>query len=174
MKKILLVLILIVVFSGVAFAHHPNDQMGIGVMFRWDTITWGNDYGNTLGVALSLKAPGVPIFWGVNFGFRENYFGLGVTGDKYFMEGALVPAINLHMFVGLGFYGSLFRVGDAFSFQVGARLPIGLSWHVIEMLEVFVDVAPSFGIRIASKSEKKIKFPAGSLPLEVGFRLWLN
>jgi hypothetical protein len=169
MKKILLVLILVVVFSGVAFADHPDDQMGIGVMFRWDTITWKNDFDNNIGVALSLKAPSVPIFWGVNFGFGKNYFGLGVTGDKYFMEGTLVSAINLHLFVGLGMYGSLFRIVDSYSFGFGLRLPIGLSWHVIDMLEVFLDVAPSLGISV-----NPFNFPAGGLPLELGFRLWLK
>jgi hypothetical protein len=37
------------------------------------------------------------------------------------------------------------------------------------MLEIFVDVAPSFGISL-----NPFKFPAGGLPLEVGFRLWLK
>jgi hypothetical protein len=169
MKKILLVLILVVVFSGAAFADHPDNQLGIGVMFRWGDSLFEKGATHYAGAALSLKVPSIPIFWGINMSFGSNHFGLGVTGDKYFMEGALVPDINLHYFIGLGGWVNMWGFSDSFGLSFGARLPIGISWHLVDMIEIFLDVAPSLGIRVTPGFE----FPAGGLPIELGFRIWL-
>jgi hypothetical protein len=163
-KKILLVLILVVVFSGAVFADHPENKLGIGVMGRWSGLWDGIGYP---GAALSLKVPGVPIFWGINLGFDSNYFSIGVSGDKYFMEGALVSDIKLHYFIGLGLWADLTRAGDTY-LSFGARLPIGLSWHLVDPVEIFLDVAPSLGVSI-----NPFHFPAGGWPIELGIRLWL-
>jgi hypothetical protein len=170
MKRFLIVLILVVVFSGAAFADHPEDQWGVGVMFRWD-LAWDRDFGDYSGAAFSLKVPDVPIFWGINLGFGSHYFKLGVTGDKYFIDQSLVPDINLHWYVGIGGYVNFYHVWDYFSFGFGARLPIGLSWH-IDIVEVFLDVAPGLGIRISPSYGDKFNFPDGSLAFELGVRLW--
>jgi hypothetical protein len=166
MKKILLVIILAVIFSGVAFADHPENQLGIGVMGGYYS-TFSGGFGGSAGFGLSLKVPSVPIFWGIYVpSFNPLY--LGVSGDKYLYEGDLVSDINLHWFLGLGGW---FNIGfsDPFYFVVGARLPVGLSWHVIDMLEVFLNVAPNLGLRLTQGAGL-----VGGIPFELGIRLWLK
>ena len=153
-----------VVIAGAAFADHPNDKLGIGVMGgflgQWDESGLGH-------ISLSLKLPGIPVFWGGHLGFNSSYFRLGVFGDYYIIESPLVSNINLHWYVGLG--GWLNLGFNEFYLSFGARLPIGISWHVIDMLEVFLEAAPSLGIKVA----KDFHFPAGGWPLALGIRVWL-
>jgi opacity protein-like surface antigen len=164
MKKILLVSVLAVIMAGAVFADHPDNKLGIGVMAGWYG-GWGS--GGLAHTALSLKIPNVPIFWGANFSFSSNHFSLGVFGDKYFIERVLVSDIGLHWYVGVGAWVNL-GFGDASDLSAGARLPIGLSWHMLDFLELFMDVAPSLGIKIIPE----IYFPAGGWPIELGVRFW--
>jgi opacity protein-like surface antigen len=163
MKKVLLVLALLIVISASAFADHPAG-LGIGVV--------GGYYGGWSGsghsqVGLSLKVPKLPIFWGVNLQIHKEYFALGVTGDYYIIDNKLVPAIGLNWYLGVGGYGGI-SFGDDLTLAVGARVPIGLSWQPINLLEIFIDIAPSLGIRI-----NPVDFPDGGWPVEIGIRLWL-
>lgn len=91
MKRLLLVLILVVFFSGVAFADHPENKLGIGVMGRWAGLWDGT---GSPGAALSLKIPGVPIFWGINLGINKDYFSLGISGDSIFLKALLFPVLD--------------------------------------------------------------------------------
>lgn len=166
MKKFLLVLVLFaIIATGTVFADHSNNKLGIGVMGGWyggwGTSGWGH-------AALSLKLPSIPIFWGISFGLGENHFYLGIQGDNYFYEGALVPQVNLHWFVGLGAWINVGGFGDNPFLSLGARIPLGLSWHIVDFLEVFLDIAPSLGLQVLPS----VYFPAGGWPLEIGIRLW--
>jgi len=165
MKKILLVVILTVIMAGAVFADHPDNKFGIGVMAGWYG-GWGS--GGLAHTALSLKIPNVPVFWGANLGFSSDHFSLGISGDKYFIESALVSGIGLHWYVGLGAWVDLLWFGDTADLSVGARLPIGLSWHILNFLELFLDVAPSLGVQIVPE----FYFPAGGWPIELGVRFW--
>ena len=166
MKKILLVSILVLVIAGAAFADHPSDKFGIGLMGGYYGGWEGGGWGHT---ALSLKLPNIPIYWAINLGFDESYFRMGLSGDYYLVEGVLVSDINLHWFAGLGAWANLgFFSNDAY-ISFGGRLPIGLSWHVIEILEIFLDVAPSLGVQVTPK----FYFPSGGWPIEIGIRIWL-
>ncbi|MCL2210024.1 MAG: DUF3996 domain-containing protein [Treponema sp.] len=164
MKKIVIVLILSVIICGTAFADHPDGKFGIGIMGGWYG-GWGTS--GYPSASLSLKIPDIPVFWGVNLSFGTGYFALGVSGDMYFLEGSLVPDVRLDWFIGLGGWLNI-GFGSATDFSFGARLPIGLSWHVIDMIEIFLNVAPSLGLQVAPK----VYFPAGGWPIELGIRLW--
>jgi len=167
MKKMLLVSILILVMAGAAFADHPNDKFGIGIMAGY----WGGweKGGGSAHTALSLKIPNIPIFWAINLGFDSNYFRMGVSGDYYLAEGVLVSDINLHWFAGLGAWVNLAFVSDNTYLSLGGRVPIGLSWHVLEIMEIFLDIAPSLGFQVTPD----FHFPSGGWPIEIGIRIWL-
>ena len=189
MKKTVLVLVLTVILAVAAFADHPSGW-GIGIL---GSFGGGWASGSTVGggAALSLKAPQLPVFWGLNLNFGSGYLGFGVTGDYYFIDRKLVPEVGLNWYVGFGGWLSFWSYSynknkdNAYSYAhiaAGARLPIGLSWQPLSFLEIFLDIAPSLGIGFDTKADYKsggeahsggIHFPAGGWPVELGIRLWL-
>jgi hypothetical protein len=159
MKKLFAVCIIGLALGTAAFADHP-DGWGIGLLGRggWS----GQGVG---GLAFSLKAPMLPIYWGINLDLYSHYFGLGVTGDYYFLEGLLVPIsgsdgfgyfIGAGGYLGFGTYNDKWRDGGGkehkwswTSLGLGVRVPLGLN-VVIPIskikLEVFLDAAPNIGV----------------------------
>lgn len=176
MKKIIIVFALAAILAtGTAFADHP-DGWGVGIVGGYYGGWEGGGYPH---FGLSLKVPDLPIFWGINLNISSYYFGLGVTGDYYFIDKILAPDINLHWFLGVGGWVNLgiWNTGNkdgGVAFGLGARVPIGLSWQLdlggspLTFLEIFLDVAPSLGVYIAPG----FHFPAGGWPIEFGLRLW--
>jgi hypothetical protein len=166
MKKFVLVLTLVaIIATGTAFADH-SDGLGVGVLWRGN-IGFGGGIGH--GIALSLHVPKIPIFWGIDFHLNGNDIGLGVTGDKYIYDETLIEIV--HWYLGLGGYVDLYLADDAI-IDFGARLPIGLSWHFLKILELFVDVAPSIGIGLYTHGSGDIDFPHTPFPVEIGIRIW--
>jgi hypothetical protein len=53
----------------------------------------------------------------------------------------------LHWYLGLGVY-SCFGFGDPFGLAVGGRLPVGLGFQPIPLLELFIEVSPGIGLGI--------------------------
>jgi hypothetical protein len=175
MKKVVLVGILAVVLTAGAFADHPKGW-GIGVEGQYN-LAW-DGFDGAGGAALSLKAPGLPIFWGINLEIRNHLFGVSLTGDYYFIDELLVKNINFGWYFGFGLYGGMWRydygAADWNSFRFGARLPIGLSWQPLKFLELFLDIAPSLGMGIYTGNySDDFHFPEGGLGLDFGIRFWL-
>ncbi|GHV66674.1 hypothetical protein AGMMS49928_01940 [Spirochaetia bacterium] len=185
-KRILMAVVLGVSLSvGAAFAQHPGG-LGIGAVIQYGG-SW-DDIGHTGlgGVALSLKVPSMPIYWGINVDlFQDHWFGLTVTGDKYIYDQALVPDISLGWFLGLGGYGSLHVYTgtgyDAMGIGVGIRVPIGLSWILAKQFELFLDIAPSIGIGIGigdgygtEPHQLSPLWIDGGWAGDFGFRVWLK
>jgi hypothetical protein len=170
MKRLILAVLvgLVVCVAGV-FAEHP-DGWGIGVLGRWG---WGWTGGSNAGAALSLKAPPVPVYWGLSLGINDGYFGLTATGDYYIIDQTLISGANFGWYLGVG--GAFFlHFWDNYSaFAVGVRVPIGLSWRPVDVLELFLDIAPSLGIGAYFGDKSEAYFPAGEFPLELGLRVWL-
>jgi len=199
MKKIVLVVALAAILATgtaqKAFADHPSGW-GIGVVGNW----WWNQWGMG-GGGLSLKIPSVPIYWAINFGGGggryDGHFGIGLTGDYYFIDKAL-PVPMLHWFLGLGgyfnfytwrhsYYNYQYDRRDEWSWahiNFGARVPIGLSFQPIPLLEIWIDFAPSFGLGIDTDSNNKYRYnnhdyghdfwigTHWGFPFEIGLRLW--
>ncbi|MCL2557093.1 MAG: hypothetical protein FWE09_01295 [Treponema sp.] len=167
-KKLALALTLATfVSAGAAFASpvHPG---GLGIGALWGGTINNNDFHNN--VALSLKLPGIPIFWGATVNFGEA-FGIGLQGDYYFLGGPIVPTLS--WFLGFGGYADI-RLGDNASIGFGGRLPIGLTWQPISLLEVFLNAAPRLGARIQTGSGGGFHFPSGGFFLfEAGLRIWI-
>jgi hypothetical protein len=165
-KRIILLALITIITAGTAFADHPTGKWGIGIMGRYGVGWGGIGYG---GAALSLVVPKVPIFWGINLGFGENWFSTGISGDKYIIERPLIAEVKLHWFLGVGAYINLDAGNNYFGLEAGARLPIGISWHILDILEVFLNIAPSLGVSIIPH----FYFPTGGFPAEIGLRFWL-
>lgn len=185
MKKALLVLIFIAVLAtGSVFADHP-DGWGLGVMGRY---AFG--YYNYPSVAFALKVPVLPVYWGIGFGIDKDWFDIDISGDYYFIDKKMVPAINLNWFIGAGVYASFYSntyrnnngKNTGYSFGLGGRIPVGLSWQPIPLLEVFLNLTPSIGFHIYSEvkinnfvaREGYVKFPVLGCPLETGVRFWIK
>jgi len=167
MKKIFLVLVLAaIIAAGTAFADHPGG-FGIGVQYG-GSGHWGAS-GYYSNVALSLKLPNLPVFWAVRLDINDGYFGLGVSGDYYFIDSSLFSAINLNWYLGIGGSLGLAFGNNWMNLGLAARLPIGLSWQPIPLLEIFLQVVPSLGIDIVPS----FHFPSGGFGGDIGIRIWL-
>jgi hypothetical protein len=166
MKKIVIVLTILLALSASTFADHPAKRMGIG-------IVGGSGYGSgTTGgdIGLALKLESMPIYWQLNVHLVNGYFGLGATGDVYFNDENLLKEgdFKLDWFLGLGGYANL-GFGSSASAAVGARVPVGLSWHITREFELWLDVVPSLGISVVP-----LEFPDWNVGGELGFRVWLK
>ena len=158
MKKLIFVFVLIAVISvGTAFADHPKGT-GIGIQWRYPG-----------GLDFTLKLPSIPIFWALGLGFDEDYFAFRVTGDYYLFHNVLLKEAYLHWFLGLGAWVGIASNDDDFYLSLGGRIPIGLSFQPIDLLEIHLAVAPSLGIQVTPNP----KFPIGGFPVELGVRIWL-
>ena len=145
MKKFVLVLALVAIFAaGTAFADHPNG-LGIGVVGGFSGGWSGG--GGVPGYGLSLKLPSMPIFWVANFSAWSDGFWLGLRGDNYRIDDALVDDF-LHWYFGLGGYGSVLISSNYTHFDIGVRVPIGLSLQLAQTFEFFIEFAPSIGVYI--------------------------
>jgi len=178
MKKFVIVLALAaVIATGTAFADHPKG-FGIGLVGFYPG-----------GGGLSLKLPSVPIYWAVSAEIGSDYFSINLTGDSYLIDDNLSGP--LHWFLGLGGFFSFYSYSKKYfdvsygwtNLAFGARLPIGLSFQPISLLEIFLDVAPCIGLGIYGKQEytyNNTKYVAdeGGMglfwgwPIELGIRLW--
>jgi hypothetical protein len=166
MRKMTLILALgVMVTTGAAFADHPSGW-GIGVVGGLNG-GWGG--GAWPGLTVSLKVPSLPIYWGIGVGINRDSFSLGVTGDYYFYDRQLVPEIGLNWYLGLGGYFNAYFSSSG-GVSLGGRLPIGLSWQPLKpnVLELFLDIAPSLGIGINTGSVL-----AGGWGGDFGIRFWL-
>jgi hypothetical protein len=145
MKKVVLMILVAVFATGVVFADHPSG-FGIGVQGGGSTSWSGGGFGG--GAALSLKLPSLPIFWAVRMDIGNDAFGLGISGDYYLIDDALIPAAGLHWYLGLGVGVGLWGFNDTLGLGVSGRLPIGLSWQPIPLLEIFLQVVPNLGAAV--------------------------
>jgi hypothetical protein len=111
----------------------------------------------------------VPIFWGIDLELNKWYTLIGVRGDYYLIHKALIKEINLDWYFGVGGWFSTLipKEGDRW-LSLGARAPIGLSWQPVDILEIFLEIAPSIGVRVTPE----FHFPSGGWGAGIGFRIW--
>lgn len=168
MKKTVLIFILLAVISVGAFADHPSG-FGIGVVSGIEKDFLGIDGIDYLQVGLSIKFPKIPIYWALNMHrlgshySYEEYYSLSLTGDVDFIDKKLIPNINLNWFLGAGVWGRIPMDDEGTALHL--RLPVGLSWQPIPLLEVFCDIAPWLSLT---------SFPTTGWTLEGGLRFWFE
>ncbi|GHV52301.1 hypothetical protein AGMMS49579_09320 [Spirochaetia bacterium] len=170
MKKLILVgLIGLTLCVSGAFAQdqHPTDKWGIGVQgggsFGWGLFGWGG--------ALTLKIPAAPIFFVVDGGIGSGYFRVGVSGDYYFIDKTFSPEAKLGWYLGGGIYIN-FSSWTYVSLGAGAHLPIGLSWHPIDLIEVYLQAVPSIGVSIPFSDASNHNWFDWGVGGNLGIRFW--
>ncbi|MDR2516245.1 MAG: DUF3996 domain-containing protein [Spirochaetaceae bacterium] len=185
LKRMVFVVMLGVALTTTAvFAQHPRGKTGIGIVGQYGGNWDGGGHGfNHL--ALSLKLSSIPIYWGVNLNiFNDDWLGFGITGDKYFIDQALVPDIGLGWYLGVGGYGSFtLYTGNAYNAMwlgAGIRVPIGLSFVIPSTpVEIFLDIAPSIGLGVgfgdyygSGAGQHKPIWLDGGWGGDLGIRFW--
>jgi hypothetical protein len=187
MKKLLLALLIGLLVSTAAFADHAQDSLALGAIFGigvgWNGFVSHPDF---YPASLSLKIPKVPLFWGLNVKFlNEGFdFGLGITGDWYFLEPNLVSTtttndsgsynLKIDWYAGVGFYGNLYKGRNYFGGDGGLRIPFGVSWHAMEQIkQLEVSLGSVVGLGIGGhKYLDKPYFHWFFVPVELAVRWW--
>jgi hypothetical protein len=203
MKKLILVVLIGLLVSTAAFADHEGFGIGPVFGFGWfdGNIGWG---------ALSLKIPNIPIFWAFSIPYvGRGGFNFGVSGDFYFIDKNLVSNtmtnedgdynFKLDWYFGLGFFVNMF-FGNRYwydpywdnnvlhpggwetrgSVDFGLRVPIGLSWHIIKQIELFLGLVPGVGFWIGPSWDNKLHEYYTDFNVypyiggEIGVRFWFN
>jgi hypothetical protein len=172
-----------VLLSGVAFADHP-DTLGLGGVFgggiAFDFTQSGGNWGFGY-PGLSLKIPKVPIFWAFSANLAHYTTGFGVTGDYYIIDKNLVAQdmtnddgtfkFKLDWYLGVGLFLFLHFWSNTVAFDVGVRVPVGASWHIIKELELFTAIGPAVGI--FTGTDIPLRFHYFSFG-EIGLRYWFK
>ena len=123
------------------------------------------------GPAVTFKADQIPLVFAVNWYIGSNT-SIGVTGDYWIVDNKLanLGKTALNWFIGVGFFANT-TFGDDFIFDSGIRVPIGLNMFLADgFFEPFVQVAPSFGIRVVPSLAATTPF----FPISLGFRMWFK
>ena len=151
---------------------YPKDVTSTGIQIGLGT-TWDNE--PCLGVAIPLKFPNVPIFWGLNI-YSPNFIGL--SGDYLFTK-RLFPSAGFFGYVGIGL-GAGIQTTLASSnfppefkdtkFVTFGRVPIGISWlfgDEKQGMDLYLQVNPTLGTPIPD-----FRFPYGSWSIDFGLRMY--
>lgn len=156
MQKKIILIALILSFFGASTAVH---SLGIGLSFGGRGKFTGNrGYGpNTM---LSLKLDSQDFILGIGASTNDD-FGLAATVDWWLINKPLEGMINYY--VGPGGYLGI----SSNHIDVGLRIPFGLNIYPIEPLELFVEIAPAFGVDI-----DPFRFPTFGWQTALGFRFW--
>ncbi len=154
-KRILVIAAVLLIAVSVAGF---SQTFGIGGAFSLDAVG-----GLPSGAMLSLKVPAFPVVWGLGLQLGNNQFNLGLTADWWLFTTNLVSFINLY--VGPGLYLALPQ-----PFEIGGRVPIGLNAYPLDVLELFLEFAPT----LVFVSNRGIAIPSFSLQGAFGFRFWFN
>lgn len=153
-KKILIVAaLLMVVCVGGAFA------WGIGIQGGYNLGIPGN-------VAVTFKLDSLPIVFAGNFYIGSHYFGVGLTGDYWFLNDNLVGPLN--WFIGAGLGGTVGFPEKGVDFSLAGRVPVGLNMYLVDgFIEPYVQVVPMLKLDILPDV-----YPDFDLDANIGIRFW--
>ncbi|MCP4724188.1 MAG: hypothetical protein GY863_04090 [bacterium] len=157
MKKTILISIFILVAASFSLS-----AMAIGASYSLNVTESAAGDG-----ALTFKLTELPPVFGLSFGGNSDYFRLGATADIWMYHKPLVSIVSIY--IGPGAYINL-GIGDTSTIALGARVPVGFQIFPLEPLELFLELAPRFGIQLTPD----IDFPQLGLQGALGFRFWFN
>lgn len=157
MKKKVLVIafVLIAIVSMSASAQ----TFGVGGAFSIDALG-----GLPSSAMLSLKLPQLPFLWGIGAQINENAFNLAFTADWWLYTQGLGGGLGLY--IGPGLYLSLPE-----TIEFGGRVPVGLNLYPIDVLELFIELAPTL---LFFSDRAGVTIPDFGLQGAFGFRFWFN
>lgn len=153
MKKLMIIAILL------SLAAIPAFSFGVGGAFGLDFA--GGSVGP--GALFSFSPDEIPAVFGVGFSFGTDSFALGVTADWWLYYTNLFSIVALY--IGPGAYVDINIANGAARLGAGLRIPVGLQAWVLDPLELFLEVAPTFGLKNGT-------FPAFGVQGAIGFRFW--
>lgn len=139
--------------------------LGLTNTFAEMAIGGAGTFSDGPGAVLTLKVPKVPLMFGIGATLGTN-FSLSLSGDYWVYNQHLLGALGLYL--GPGAYFNL-STGNTMSFEIGARVPVGIFFYPIKPLEVYLELAPKVGIPFNGGS-----FPAFGLQGQLGLRFWFN
>jgi len=155
MKKLALVLVLVsIIGAGTAFA-----QFGIGVHGGYGGLGGGG--------GLNLAFSNIYIYIdAAGIGESSMYFS-GAVDFLQLMGSDIGSGLSWYMRVGVAV--GLWGFTDTLGVAAAVRVPIGLSWKPVSLLEIFLQVQPQIGAQILPGFDIWANFWGGNL----GIRLWL-
>lgn len=164
-KKIAIAIIaLMVLGTSGAFA------FGIGLQLNGNA----DDSFENRGVALTFKVDSIPLIFAVNWGFYDEVQWIGVTADYWFLNNRItsIGRNPLNWFIGIGLFGNVTVIeDDDTQIAFGVRVPVGLNMFIGNgFFEPFVQIAPSFGVRVVPSLGMENLF----FPISLGFRCWFK
>ena len=156
MKKRLLIVIMVLSLASMSVS-----ALGIGGAFSFNAL--GTDSAIP-GGALSLKLDGIDPIFGIGVRAGDGILNVGFTADYWMFREHLTGMLNIY--AGPGAYVNL-TLGDVTDVDLGLRIPVGLNMYPIDILELFVELAPRVGIAL-----NPLVFPTWGIQGAVGFRFW--
>jgi len=154
-KVILFVLVLLLATAAMGVA----DTWGVGASFGIDALG-----GLPNQAMLSVKAPQLPILWGIGAQIGEDQTNIGLTADWWLYTTNLFSFVNLY--VGPGLYTAL-----PDPFELGGRVPVGFNAYPVDVFEIFLELAPTL---VLVSDREGINIPDFALQGAFGFRFWFN
>ena len=178
MKKFIFVIFIGLFIGTTAFADHP-DGLALGGVTNFGWGQFVEDYrAGYYNFGINLKVPHVPVYWGGFVNIKNHSTGFGFTGDYYIIDKITLNEnrtnengtyrLKMGWYLGAGLFANMDMWDSWKVFNMGVRVPGGVSWYIIDKLELFAGVAPSFGAWM-------FRGDAGPMWLineEVGIRYW--
>ena len=150
MKKAFLIVCVLLIVEVI-----PVFSFGIGGAFGLGFVDMPHQ------AMLSVKFDTFPAVFGIGASIGSSSIQIGVTADWWLFHQHLFSIVNLY--IGPGMYAA---IGGNTS--LGVRVPIGLRAFILDPLELFIEIAPSIGLRLSDP----ITFPAWGVQGAFGFRFW--
>ena len=135
MKKYFVAILLIAIVTSA-----PLFGFGYGGAFGLDIA------GGTVGpgALLSVSFDTYPIVFGIGASFGDGV-ALGATADWWLYYANLVSILALY--IGPGVYIDVAVGSGSATLGAGVRIPVGLQAWVLDPLELFLEIAPTFGLK---------------------------
>ncbi|HVP19383.1 MAG TPA: hypothetical protein VMU36_10330 [Spirochaetia bacterium] len=158
-RNAILIIVGLLTLSTTAFAKDSGIAIGAEAAST-DFNGWGGRF--------VFHIPRVPLYFGVGAILNPDNTAVDFTVDYWFNRGNLSGMLDYY--VGLGGYLALASASNQLSFDLGARLPIGLQIWPLRggVLEIFLEIAPAW-IPISSSALSALTF---QVQPAIGFRIW--
>ena len=146
----------------------------VGGAFAWSIgVQGGGGYPAMGGAAITFTLNETPLVFAADLQFHNNYLGVGLTGDYWFIHKPLVdtPVGAINWFLGAGAGGTVGIGNNYLGLTLAARLPIGLNMMIpIEKIKIepYIQAVPQIGVAILPNVGLHYAF-AGNIGLRFHF-----